>query len=72
MAIRTHMAKSGLKNVVKKKTSNVGGRLNRAARAVSTSETDKLSPGAHTETLGAGRAATKRRQVVMDNRRRRH
>jgi hypothetical protein len=72
MAIRTHMAKSGVKKVVKKKVSNVGGRLNRAARAVSTSESEKLSPGVHTEILGKYRAETKKRSMVLENRRRRH
>ena len=72
MAIRTHFSKSGEKNVVNKKRSNVGGRLNRAARAVSTGEIDKLSPGAHVETFGKNRAETKKRQVALDNNRRRH
>jgi hypothetical protein len=72
MAIRTHMQKSGEKHVVNKKRSNVAGRLNRAARAVSTGEAADLSPGAQTETLGAYRKATKERSVVLENRRRRH
>jgi hypothetical protein len=45
MPINTKMAKSGVKNVFKKKRSNIGGRLNRAARQVSTSEAANLSPG---------------------------
>lgn len=72
MAIRTHMSKSGVKNVVNKKRSNVSGRLNRAARVVSTGEASKLSPGAHSETFGENKKQTHRRQVALDNNRRRH
>ena len=72
MAIRTKMPKSGEKNVVNKKRSQVGGRLNRAARAVSTGEAAKLSPGAHVETTGGRRAQTRKRAVALENNRRRH
>ena len=74
MAIRTKMQKSGMKNVVNKKRSNVSGRLNRAARAVSTGERSNLTPGAVTEIFGGAetRIRNKKRAAITGNRRRRH
>jgi hypothetical protein len=74
MAIRTTMQKSGEKNVVSKKRSNVSGRLNRAARAVSTIERDRLTPGVVTDLLDrrTTRAKNKKQQAITENRRRRH
>jgi hypothetical protein len=74
MAIRTTMSKSGEKNVVNKKRSNVSGRLNRAARAVSTSEATRLTPGVATEIFDRKEteARKKKQQAILGNRRRRH
>jgi hypothetical protein len=68
------MSKSGEKNVVNKKRSNVSGRLNRAARAVSTSERDDLTPGVVTDLLDRKetRAKNRKQQAITENRRRRH
>lgn len=74
MPIRTKMQKSGMKNVVNKKRSNVSGRLNRAARAVGSDEAGSLTPGVATELFDrAGtRARNKKQQAIIENRRRRH
>jgi hypothetical protein len=71
MPIQTKMAKSGEKKVVKQKRANVGGRLNKAATAVSRGDSD-LSPGVHNETMGENRSKTRARRVTLANNRRRH
>jgi hypothetical protein len=74
MAIRTTMSKSVEKNVVNKKRSNVSGRLNRAARDVSTGQAADLTPGVVTELFNrkGTKASNKKQQAITENRRRRH
>jgi hypothetical protein len=74
MAIRTRMQKSGEKKVFSKKRSNVAGRLNRAARAVSTSEARDLTPGVVTELIDRRktRESNQKQEAIIGNRRRRH
>jgi hypothetical protein len=74
MAIRTTMSKSGEKNVVNKKRSNVSGRLNRAARNISTGQASDLTPGVVTELFDRKetKAKNRKQQAIVGNRRRRH
>lgn len=74
MPINTKMSKSGLKNVFKKRTTALEGRLNRAARKVNTAEADQLAPGASGLAEPVDRRSNRRSQekhnVIRGNRRR--
>ena len=74
MPINTRMAKSGMKKVQKKARTNVTGRLNRAARQVSTAEARNLSPGVpglrSPVNKPARRRAVEKQDIVRGNRRR--
>jgi hypothetical protein len=73
MPLSTRFSKSGEKNVVHKRRSNVSGRLNRAARNVSTGQAADLTPGVVTELhdRAAIRASKKKAKAIIENRRRR-
>jgi hypothetical protein len=73
MPVTTKMAKSGVKNVFKKKRTNLDGRLNRAARNVNREEADRLTPGVVGELFDQkkNQQQKKRQQAILDNRRRR-
>jgi hypothetical protein len=74
MPIRARSSKSGEKNVFKEKRSNVGGRLNRAARTVSQAEARELTPGVVTELFDqrSKRAAGRKQAAITESRKRRH
>jgi hypothetical protein len=74
MPVQTKMAKSGEKKVAKAKRSNIGGRLNRAARSISWAEAAELVPGVATELFDRRglKAAKKKQAAIIGNRRRRH
>jgi hypothetical protein len=76
MAIKTKKYKSTEKKVNKAKITQLGGRLNRAARSISRAEADDLTPGVSALrdpfNRGGLKASKKKQERIIEIRRRRH
>jgi hypothetical protein len=76
MAIKTKKYKSTEKKVNKAKVTQLGGRLNRAARSISRAEAVELTPGADAIrdpfNRAALKASKKTQERLIEIRRRRH
>lgn len=73
MPIKTRMAKSGLKKVHKRSRENIGGRLNRSARQLSTADAKNLTPGVQglrsPVNKPANRRAAQKQNIIRGRRR---
>jgi hypothetical protein len=76
MAIKAKKYKSTEKKVNKAKVTQLGGRLNRAARSISRAEAIDLTPGVDAirdpSKRGSSNASKKRQERLIEIRRRRH
>lgn len=71
MAIKTKKYKSGEKKVNKKKVTQLGGRLNRAARSINRGEADMITAGVHEAVPRSQRIQKEKVQKITEQRRRR-